>query len=577
MKIKNKLEIIDLDIKNNNFDHALKKLNTLKKTNPNNPDVLIRLVKVYYLKEEYSKSLIFINLLNQIIKNDRNLKLLNFEIAIKAKDITKCYTLISQLEQEYLDDEILGLKIQLYILDKKYQQAIECLEKKLGKSRDKDIEILLEISYLLNLNKQYEKSIEIINKVIQLDNQLYRAFYNKGVVLANLKKYQESLDAYQKAFNIDSSDQKIYQEMSCQYLHLNNFEMAMKLIDLAIIKFTDNANLKCIKAYLLILKKQKNMAHHIYDELIETNSGFFRTYCDKSYLLLAEGNYQEGWKYYQYRQDLVGKCSTDDRDIQNISEISKTNLEIDIVPEQGIGDHIFHSRLLQKLNIDNKINVFTDKRIIQLLKNNYNHINFYDQEQYKLNKKNFCINLASLARFFINDEKDISFKNYKIENLKSNNFNKYIGISWFSGNSDWGDSKSIPLELFGKINIPEGGSFYNLQYGNVHQDILDYNTKHKEKIINDPNIDKFYQLYELCQIISGCNFIITVSNITAHLAGALGKKCFLLLPKHHGKMWYWQSKNLKSIWYPSVTVIEQNMHETWSDSITKLNLQIKDN
>ena len=36
-------------------------------------------------------------------------------------------------------------------------------------------------------------------------------------------------------------------------------------------------------------------------------------------------------------------------------------------------------------------------------------------------------------------------------------------------------------------------------------------------------------------------------------------------------MWYWQSQNMQSIWYSSVTVIPQENNETWKNSIEKLN------
>jgi len=120
--------------------------------------------------------------------------------------------------------------------------------------------------------------------------------------------------------------------------------------------------------------------------------------------------------------------------------------------------------------------------------------------------------------------------------------------------------------------VPEKINLYNLQYGEVEEDIASYNINNpKNKIINENAIDKFNDIYRLSQIIQDCAFVVTVSNVTAHIAGALGKKCYLLLPKHLGKMWYWQSQNMQSIWYPSVTVIPQENNETWKNSIEKLN------
>ena len=61
-----------------------------------------------------------------------------------------------------------------------------------------------------------------------------------------------------------------------------------------------------------------------------------------------------------------------------------------------------------------------------------------------------------------------------------------------------------------------------------------------------------------------------MSNTNAHISGALGKKTFLLLPKGKGKLWYWSSKSNKSLWYPSVEVVEQNVAGFWNSAINKL-------
>ena len=42
--------------------------------------------------------------------------------------------------------------------------------------------------------------------------------------------------------------------------------------------------------------------------------------------------------------------------------------------------------------------------------------------------------------------------------------------------------------------------------------------------------------------------------MTAHIAGALGKKTFLFVPFSQGRLWYWEEEGDQSIWYPSVKI-----------------------
>ena len=569
MELKDKIDEIDLYISQEKFEIALKKINQLKNKKIDPIELLIRKIRINYLQRNYLIALELIEKLRSLDPKDLNFQILNLDIAIKAKNIAKSEALLFSLEGKVIDEDLIGFKIQFYKLTKEYQKAADLLKTKIGKNKDLDKGIFFELGFLLNANKKFDEALIFYTKALQIDNDSYEVFYNMGITLSNLGKYDEAINSFQIALNIDSSDQKIYQELSGQYQNKNDFSMAEKILDDAIDKFENNANLKCIKAFLYIYKNNKQGATNIYDELIETNPEFIRTYCDKSYLLLASGEYQEGWKYYQYRQRLTHEYLCDDTKVKNITNLEK-GISIDILPEQGIGDLIFHSRLLQKIKLQNRITVYTDIRLIKVLQENYDNINFIDQKLYKYNAHNLSLNIASIARFYIHDDNDINFKNYLVEknlDIKKN----IIGISWFSGNQSWGQEKSMPLDYFKKIKLTSNQKFYNLQYGDCENEIKEFNQNNGNRIIDNKTLDKYNDIYGLCKDIQDCEYIITVSNITAHLAGCLGKKCFLMLPKHLGKMWYWASKMHQSIWYPSVTVIPQENHETWEDSIDKLN------
>ena len=52
---------------------------------------------------------------------------------------------------------------------------------------------------------------------------------------------------------------------------------------------------------------------------------------------------------------------------------------------------------------------------------------------------------------------------------------------------------------------------------------------------------------------------ITVSNSTAHLAGALGVKTLLVKPINHASYHYWNYPDYKTPWYNSVMMINKKM------------------
>ena len=90
------------------------------------------------------------------------------------------------------------------------------------------------------------------------------------------------------------------------------------------------------------------------------------------------------------------------------------------------------------------------------------------------------------------------------------------------------------------------------------------------KISKIESIDNFNNLNGITSLIDICDFVITVSNTNAHISVALGKKTYLLLPKGKGKLWYWSSKKNRSVWYNSISIIEQKTVDVWDESINKL-------
>jgi ADP-heptose:LPS heptosyltransferase len=50
--------------------------------------------------------------------------------------------------------------------------------------------------------------------------------------------------------------------------------------------------------------------------------------------------------------------------------------------------------------------------------------------------------------------------------------------------------------------------------------------------------------------------VISVDSVIAHLAGALGKKTFLLLPEKSSFLWMNERKD--SPWYPSIKIFRQS-------------------
>ena len=70
-------------------------------------------------------------------------------------------------------------------------------------------------------------------------------------------------------------------------------------------------------------------------------------------------------------------------------------------------------------------------------------------------------------------------------------------------------------------------------------------------------IDKFYDLDGLAALISACDHIVSIDNVTVHLAGALGQATRVLLP--FACDWRWMVDRSDSPWYPEMTLYRQKI------------------
>ena len=119
--------------------------------------------------------------------------------------------------------------------------------------------------------------------------------------------------------------------------------------------------------------------------------------------------------------------------------------------------------------------------------------------------------------------------------------------------------------------------FLNLQYGEVMDEISELKFNHGININVVEELNIYNDIAGLSDLIDACDFVITSSNVTAHLAGALGKNVFVLAPYGNGFIWYWKDFYGRNLWYPKLKVIKSPNANNWSSSIAELFSVVKEN
>lgn len=145
-----------------------------------------------------------------------------------------------------------------------------------------------------------------------------------------------------------------------------------------------------------------------------------------------------------------------------------------------------------------------------------------------------------------------------------------VGISWTSKRNGLGDTKSIPPDMLAPILQVPGVRFISVQYGDVKDDIARARAASGVDIVVDERIDNWNDIDGFCAQLAALDLVISVSNTTVHLAGALGVPCWTLLNRHVGLIWYWGYAAGTSRWYPSMRPLYNTQRGDWAPLVAQV-------
>lgn len=140
-----------------------------------------------------------------------------------------------------------------------------------------------------------------------------------------------------------------------------------------------------------------------------------------------------------------------------------------------------------------------------------------------------------------------------------------VGISWRSTRHLLGDSKSIPLPELQPLLAREDFVCIDLQYGDTTADAGQLRAATGLALQRAPGLDISNDIDDLAALIAALDAVVSCSNTTAHIAGALGVPTRVLLPGSRYVLWYWGHDGERTPWYPSLRLFRGPPRNTWHE------------
>lgn len=432
--------------------------------------------------------------------------------------------------------------------------------------------------------KRYDEALASFDRSIALKPQYAEAWSNRGIVLGYLKRFNDALTSFDRSIELNPDYAEAWNNRGLALSNLKSHEDAVASYDKAIELKSDYAEAWSNRGIALSGLKRYDDALVSFDKSIEFNPEYAEAIYNKGLLQLFRKEFLIGFQNYVWRWKTKNFPSPYIKSMLPRTTRESRVGNVLLWAEQGLGDEIFYAGMLSQAREKfSNISLSADTRLHSIFRRSFPTLTLIDREQIKLanfdsgfdsqlpiGDLGYLLSLneqeirASRKPFFTPDsKKTVDFR------LSSPFTHQKIvcGLAWSSSNKQFGKEKSVELSQFEPILKNPKLEFVNLQYGEIDLDIQAVQKNFDIKIHQIKNLDVLNDIDSLLALIDACDIIITTSNVTAHLAGSIGKRGCVLVPFSQGRIWYWHQKDAFSFWYPSLKIFYQTDRYDWSDTI----------
>jgi len=491
------------------------------------------------------------------------------------------------------------------------KEAIQCYQKAIEKDPAR-AEAFNRLGNALQDQAEPEKALKCYQQAIRIDSNFAEAYYNWGNLLKLGGQYPAAIDRYRTAVRLQPDFVRAYCNMGIALKATGNFKAAAKNFQHAIrLKpdfaeaynnlgnvLNDDGQFNAAVAHFqkaTVLKpdyaeafNNMGVAHFYqgqiqkaldsYDTAIGVQPEFADARWNRALAYLLAGRLQEGFQEYEWRflksnwQVIYSRRY----DIPRWDGTPFQGKRLYVHDEQGFGDTLQFIRYLPLVKERGGTVIMEAKKPLHGLLRGMAGIDELVAGSSSGQPAVACdcyIALLSLPTIFETTLETIPANQPYLfadpakivtwrRRLQAEEFK--IGIVWAGRPVVRTDPvglsyRSCGLQWFAPLTEIPGIRIYGLQKGHATGDIEKSGLG--EKIINLGKT--FNDFSDTAAAIANLDLVISIDTSVAHLAGAMGKPTWLLLP--WAADWRWLQERSDTPWYPSMRLFRQNKLGAWDN------------
>ena len=423
------------------------------------------------------------------------------------------------------------------------------------------------------------EALTAYNRAIELNPFFAEAYTARGNILQDLRQLEEALVSHDRAIALKPDFPEAHSNRGNVLMYLMRPAEALASCDKAITLKPDFPEAYNNRGNILQDLRRFEEALLAYDKSIALKPDFVEAHNNKSFLLLLMGRFEQGWREHEWRKKRSNPVAADSHPqplwlgAENI-----TGKTLFIWCEQGFGDTIQFCRYAKLLEARGaRIILSVQESLLALLKHISPTIEVIDSSRTPTDFDYHCP-LMSLPLAFGTTLETIPTGPAYLKadpDLRSAwearlppKTKRRIGVIWSGSTTHNIYNRSMPLETFLALPGPDA-DWVCLQKEISEKDISLLQQDGRIVFFGDDLRD----FSDTAALLDLMDLVITIDTSIAHLAGAMGKPVWVLLP--YSADWRWLLDRTDTPWYPSARLVRQRELGNWAALIEEVKSELK--
>jgi tetratricopeptide (TPR) repeat protein len=459
-------------------------------------------------------------------------------------------------------------------------EAVETFKRVLS-NRPDDLDALYDLGNALQLMGKPQEALASYTQVLARKPDRIDAINNSGVVLQKLERFDEALASFDKALGITPHFAEAHSNRGNVLLRLGRPDAALDAYDKALAVKPSFVTARNNRGTALVALNCHHQAVNDFNLALASHPGLAEVEFNRSLALIALGDFKEGWRAFESRwgqEHWAGKRGNFPQPLwlgdQPIA--GKTLL---LHPEQGYGDAIQFARYAPLVAAQGASIVLEAHPLLKAVMSSIANVSHVVATDEPLPAFDAHCPLMSLPLAFATELATIPAtvpylsppveRVAKWKNRLPHAGAPRIGIVWAGSAAHRNNhNRSIALTEFVRILSTPDVQFVCLQKDLTGTDLEMLHRHGRVTVFGDEIVD----FADTAAIITMLDLVVSVDTSVAHLAGALGRPVWVLLPFSADYRWLIDRED--SPWYPSARLLRQHQVGNWDGVLERLQREL---